>query len=395
MRRLLVPSTVLLWGLQFAFLNPALALLLVALFHASDAEVGLALALYNAGGFAAALLLPAYADRARNYLAPMMVCSALTVVVCAALFFITSLPVAVVVLTALGGPATVGSTLLVAQLRASGMPLSQQLNTRALYSFAWVAGPPIAALLIAGFGSRSILVAIAVIALLALATTAALRRHRRSGPQSGEATATSRAEIPLPRRALGVVIGAFVALLATNHVGVVLMTLYATRTLGLDVGWGGIALATAALLEIPALVWIGRLTRRFSSLRLIAVGCVVGTAYYLAMALLSGPVLLIAAQLLNAWFVALVLGVGMTYFQQIIRRPGFASGLFANTARVGAVLAGAVIALGSATPFGYRGVFVVSAALSVLALGALLIVRQIGRKSPGGTGSPSLALARA
>jgi hypothetical protein len=39
-RRLLVPSAALLWGLQFAFLNPALALLLVALFDASAREVG-------------------------------------------------------------------------------------------------------------------------------------------------------------------------------------------------------------------------------------------------------------------------------------------------------------------------------------------------------------------
>jgi hypothetical protein len=40
LRRLLIPSAALLWGLQFAFLNPALALLLVALFDASAREVG-------------------------------------------------------------------------------------------------------------------------------------------------------------------------------------------------------------------------------------------------------------------------------------------------------------------------------------------------------------------
>jgi len=40
MSRLLIPSTALLWGLQFSLLNPALALLLVALLRASAAEVG-------------------------------------------------------------------------------------------------------------------------------------------------------------------------------------------------------------------------------------------------------------------------------------------------------------------------------------------------------------------
>jgi SET family sugar efflux transporter-like MFS transporter len=63
-----VPSAALLWGLQFAFLNPALALLLVTLFEATATQVGTVLAVYNASGFVASLVLPAYADRARSYL---------------------------------------------------------------------------------------------------------------------------------------------------------------------------------------------------------------------------------------------------------------------------------------------------------------------------------------
>jgi MFS transporter, SET family, sugar efflux transporter len=70
LKRLLIPSAALLWGLQFAFLNPALALLLVAL-DATAAEVGWVLAVYNASGFVASLVLPAYADRKGNYLWPL------------------------------------------------------------------------------------------------------------------------------------------------------------------------------------------------------------------------------------------------------------------------------------------------------------------------------------
>jgi threonine dehydrogenase-like Zn-dependent dehydrogenase len=64
---MLIPASALFWGLQFAFLNPALALLLVTVFHASTGEVGWALAVYNTSGFVASMLLPAYADRARDY----------------------------------------------------------------------------------------------------------------------------------------------------------------------------------------------------------------------------------------------------------------------------------------------------------------------------------------
>ena len=74
----MIGASALFWGLQFAFLNPALALLLATVFHASAGEIGWALAIYNTGGFIASLLLPAYADRARDYVRPMLACGMLT-----------------------------------------------------------------------------------------------------------------------------------------------------------------------------------------------------------------------------------------------------------------------------------------------------------------------------
>ena len=53
------------------------------------------------------------------------------------------------------------------------------------------------------------------------------------------------------------------------------------------------------------------------------------------MTAVSGPVLLIALQALNAWFFATVAGPGLTLFQDMIARPGVASGLYMNTRRVG------------------------------------------------------------
>ena len=61
-KRVLVPTSALMWGLQMAFLSPALALILVNLYGATTAEVGWVLSIYNASGFVASLVLPAYAD---------------------------------------------------------------------------------------------------------------------------------------------------------------------------------------------------------------------------------------------------------------------------------------------------------------------------------------------
>jgi SET family sugar efflux transporter-like MFS transporter len=61
-------------------------------------------------------------------------------------------------------------------------------------------------------------------------------------------------------------------------------------------------------------------------------------------------------------------GVGLTLFQQIIPRPGLASGLFTNTRRLGAIASGPIIAIGSMTAFGYQGVFAACAILTAVAL---------------------------
>ncbi len=370
----LVSSSALLWGLQAAFLTPVLALLLVSLYDATTAQVGWVIAIYNASGFLAALVIPAHADRLGRYLPSLLACAALTSALAAALALSTSLPIAAVALVVLGGPASSGFSLLFAHLRHTGATPNQVVNTRAVVSFAWVAGPPIATFLIGAFGERSLLAALGIIGLLAVATTALMMR----GPASGRARrpvverpATRR----LSRSTVGMVIGAFVAVQAGNAAAVAVMTLYVTDSLGLDVVWAGAALAVAAGLEIPALLIMGRLSPRFTSLGLINAGCVAGIAYYAAMTALSGPVALLAVQALSAWLVAAIAGIGMTLFQDMIPQPGLAVGIYANTRRIGAIVSGAIIAFGSTTALGYRGVFVASGLVTALALLILLVVR--------------------
>jgi MFS transporter, SET family, sugar efflux transporter len=383
-KRLLVPSAALLWGLQFALLNPALALLLVALFDASAGEVGLVLAVYNASGFVASLVLPAYADRRRDYLRPMLACGLLTLALAGLLAVTTSLPVAVIGLIVLGGPAGVGNSLLFAHLKYSGATPSDVVNTRAIVSFAWVAGPPLATLIIGLFGDRAILLALAAVAVLNVATTTAMLAERSAARAAGrpEPDEAPRGDRPMSRMAVALIVAAFIALQATNSAVVSIMGLFVTRTLELDVIWAGIALGVAAGLEIPALLLTGRLSRRYSSLGLIASGCVVGIAYYVGMALVSGPVLLVALQALNAWFFAVVAGIGLTLFQAVIPRPGLASGLFTNTRRLGAIVSGPIIGLGSSSALGYGGVFAVCAALTASALVLIALVRRA--TTPGG-----------
>jgi SET family sugar efflux transporter-like MFS transporter len=392
-RRLLVSSTALLWGLQFSLLNPALALVLVALYGASAVQVGEILAVYNASGFVASLALPAYADRRHDYLRPMLACGILTLALAGLLASTRSLPVAVVGLVLLGGPAGVGVSLLFAHLKDAGASRSDVVHTRAVFSFAWVAGPPLATVVISASGTRTVLLVIAAVAVLATTSTAALlRRHRgaHQEPPPAAVQPTTR-DAALSRAAIVVVVVAFVALQASNSAAVSVMTLFVTRTLQLDVGWAGAALGLAAALEVPALLLIGRYTDRVADVRIIAGGSVLGIAYYAGMAYATGPAVLLALQVLNAAFFAAVAGVGISLFQRVIPRPGLASGLYTNTRRIGAIASGPVIPLGAIGRLGgYRSVFGACSLLTALAL-LLLLTLPWRRKQPEPSTSPSRA----
>ena len=190
---------------------------------------------------------------------------------------------------------------------------------------------------------------------------------------------TTTEESPVSRTGTVLIMGAFILLQAANATGMTIMTVYVTQTLRLDVMWAGIALGAAAALEVPALLFIGRLSERYSHLGLIATSCLAGIAYYVGLAFVTGPVPLIALQVLNAWAFAGIAGVGLPLFQQMIPRPGLSTGLYMNTRRVGSIAAGPIIALGSLTVLGQRGIFLTSAAITLLGLLIIAIARRTAR----------------
>lgn len=383
MHKLLVPSSALLWGLQLAFLSPSLALILVNLYGATTGEVGWVLGIYNVGGFIASLLLPAYADKKSDYLGPMLACGALTVVLAVVLGFATTLPIATVALVVIGGPAGVGSSLLFAHLRHSGSRPADVISTRAIISVAWVAGPPVATFIMGSFGNRAMLLAIAEVAGLNVAATAMMIKSRVAAVRANEAAgddarrAAMSAAPSVSRLAIVLITAAFVLLQATNATAVTVMTIYVTDTLRMDVMWAGIALGVAAALEVPALLLVGRLTGRFTQLGLIISSCLAGLGYYLGLSAATGPLPLLALQLLNAWSFAGISGVGLPLFQQMIPRPGLSTGLYMNTRRIGAIVSGPIIAVGSLTAMGQRGIFLSSAALTLVGLTIIVVANRV------------------
>lgn len=379
--RLLVPSAALLWGLHSSLLSPALALILATLYDASTADIGWSLAIYNAGGFIASIVLPAWTDRRRTYLPMLMAAAVLTIALAAALAAVSTLPLATVALVVLGGPAGLGTTMLFAHLRDVGAATSTIVDTRAIISAAWMGGPPLATAIIGWAGARGILLALVVIAVVNIVMTAVMmRRHRSASAEAPEPARSPHALPPGSRTATVVIIGAFVLFQATNATAMTFMALYVTETVGLSVMWAGIVLGVAAALEVPALMIIGRLGDRISHLTLVAVGAVLSAVYYAGLMLVTEPVLLLVLQIPNALGFAAISGIGLTLFQDLIPGAGMSTGLFMNARRVGAILSGPIIAAGALPLLGQRGIFAICAVLTVIGLVMIPLAKRLAAR---------------
>ena len=296
----------------------------------------------------------------------------LTIALTIALAATRTLPAAAVALVLLGAPGTTGTTLLFAHLRRSGASPAAVLRTRSLLSLAWVGGPALAMGVISATGPRGVLPMIAAVAVGTITVSGAMAvRTRRTPVDQRSAPAMTAAPVLLGRPLLAALGAVLVLLTAANSAAVSTMPLFITKALGADVAWAGPVLGLSAGLEIPAFLALGRLTQRFHSAPLLLSGCASGLVYYTSAAMAPGPLVLVALQPLNSWFFAVIAGIGLTLAQSQVPRPALATGLYNNAMRVGMILAGPIIAVGSSTAIGFRGVFVSGAVLALVGLVAV------------------------
>lgn len=365
-----------LWGLQFSFLAPALTLLLVTLYGVPMAEVGWVIVAYQIAGFLAQLAIPAWADRRGDYLLPMLLAGLSTIALTIALWLATSLSLALAALIVFGAPAGAGSSMLFAELKHQGATLPEVTQVRAVFSFAWMVGPPVATLVIGSFGPRWLLVAIALVAACNLALTLAMmrRRTRAASPEPVLQKPSGAAPRRLP---VGLALLALSLTGASNTTAVAVITLFVTDHLHAAPLWAGLALGLCATLEIPVLVASGRIGMDRSKFAMVTVGALLALVYYLGVIATNAPWMLLLLQVPNAVFIALSEGMGLAWVQEIVEAPGMGSGLFMNTRRIGAIGSGAVIALGSSGSAGIAGVFVVCAVLAAASLVLLLVAGRM------------------
>jgi SET family sugar efflux transporter-like MFS transporter len=241
---------------------------------------------------------------------------------------------------------------------------------RTLLSVAWVAGPPLAALMVAKtgwiglFGATALLqLGVAVLALTLPVPVAEPEEEveEEAGPSRG---------------GMSVVAAAFVFMQGSVALAVSGLPLFVTTELGGTAGDAGLAMGLCAALEIPMMLWFGSLANRMSQHKLVVLGAAISLSYHGLMLFTDSIWQVMAAQLLHATVISLVMGVGITYFQSLDPgRPGHATTMFSNTQIVGGMIAGAL--LGVSAQFGFRWVYGFSLTMCVLGLVLLLVAGRV------------------
>ncbi|WP_433273935.1 sugar efflux transporter [Actinosynnema sp. CS-041913] len=241
---------------------------------------------------------------------------------------------------------------------------------RTMLSVSWVAGPPVAALLIDLSGFTGLFAVSAAVYLVGAVLTLALL------PELGEDEPTHAAvDRSGARREIVLAAFAFVLLQGATAVGVLAMPLYVTDVLHGTTGDAGLVLGLCAALEIPLMLGFGVLAIRVNQRLLVLAGGAVALAYYAVMLATDATWQVAAAQALHAVVISAVMGVGISYFQNLAPdRPGYATTLYTNTAKISAMLAGPLLALSQV--FGYRSAYAIGLVMSALGLGLLLLARR-------------------
>jgi MFS transporter, SET family, sugar efflux transporter len=366
-------------GLSTAMSAPFLALFLTDAVGAGSVRVAVFLAAVPVSGIVVATLVGRVSDRLSSRRLLLTAAALASATGAATTAYVRSYWVllAVAVTVTAAGTALMPQVFAYAREALSGSDrvAVTMSSLRSLFSIAWVAGPPIAAVLVeAGGFTLAYATSAALYTGVALVTVFALPDRPRDAdaaspvPPAGSTSAM-----------LWLVVVAFVLTRCAGNLAVQALPLLTIRELDAGVGQAGLLLGLCAALEIPLMVGFGLLSTRVPVHRLLILGAGCGLAYALMVSLAGNVWVLVAGQVLNAAFIAALTGLGVTYVQDLLpSQPGRASTLYSNTFPAGAVLAGPL--LGAAQHFGYRMPYVAGAVLCGIAVVLLTVtVRRASR----------------
>jgi SET family sugar efflux transporter-like MFS transporter len=359
-------------GLAIAFLVPVLSLFLSDELHVRPLFVGAFFTANAVAGIIIGQVLAHYSDKMSNRKPLIILCGIAGIA--GSLLYAFDRHYAVLVSIGIALMSLCGS--ITPQLYALAREYTDAENKqavtfgtvmRAQFSLAWVIGPPLAFFIVAHFDFTHLFAGVAILYLLCVCVVV---RYLPVIPRQTSAVNAPTGRIWQNKRLLLLFISSFL-LWTCNSMYLITMPLYIGKALHWSQDLAGWLMGLAAGLEIPVMLLAGRYSARLGNRKLLLISAVSAVAFYVMLLLSQQQMWLFLAQLLNALFIGILAGIGMTCFQDLLPgHPGQASTLFSNSIRCGGIISGMLA--GTITEwFQFQGVFICALGLSLCSLVAL------------------------
>ncbi|WP_414049334.1 MFS transporter [Macrococcus animalis] len=347
---------------------------------------GVMMALFALAGFGVNTIVARFSDRAgfsRKYM--IMFSLAMASVAFSMYYFVSNPYLFMTLYVFFGGMAAPAMPQMYASARESINASASSKNAvfantvlRSMFSFGFLFGPLVGTVLLKQFGFGGIFGGTVIIYWVVLVSF--LIFFNEVKPEKVTYN-SNRVEPVAPNLAkdmyLLIPFLAFVFLHVGQWMYTLNMPLFVTEFLKADESNVGYLASLCAGLEVPFMIILGILASKFQTRTLLMIGGILGGAYYFSIGVFDSVTAMLVGQVLLAFFLAILLGLGISYFQDILPDfPGYASTLFSNAMIVGQLL-GNLLGGVMSDIVGLGNVFFVSSGFILLAFILLIFTKPV------------------
>lgn len=208
---------------------------------------------------------------------------------------------------------------------------------RSMFSFGFLFGPLIGALLLSANGYSGLFGGTITIIIFTLLLQVFFFKDIKTEQTVSDVNhVEAAAPNMLKDKVLLVPFLAFILLHIGQWMYTLNMPLFVTNYLNEPEGFVGGLASLCAGLEVPFMVLLGILSAKLTTRTLLILGGLFGGLFYFSIGVFESLVMMFVGQVFLAIFLAILLGLGISYFQDILPDfPGYASTLFANAMVIG------------------------------------------------------------
>ncbi|MCE5472600.1 sugar efflux transporter [Staphylococcus pseudintermedius] len=252
---------------------------------------------------------------------------------------------------------------------------------RSMFSFGFLFGPLVGNILNQSWGYSGLFGGtVAIILTTLLLQVFFFKDIKAKKPVRDSIMTEQDAPSMLKHRYLIVPFIAFVLLHIGQWMYTLNMPLFVTQYLHEEEKYVGHLASLCAGLEVPFMIILGMVASKVETRTLLAIAAVCGSLFFGSIGIFESIHMMLVGQVLLAAFLAVLLGIGISYFQDVLPQyPGYASTLFANAMVIGQLL-GNLLGGAMSQWVGLGNVFYVSA-LSLACCFVLILFTKKSRKT--------------